>query len=72
MPRYMFSRKSIVEEWFTVQAPDEAAALDMVSDGHPAVTIEQGEWIDWADHKYHLEDVEDELVTFTKGESING
>jgi len=68
----MFSRRSIVEEWFTVQAKTEQEALDMVRDGHDSVVVEQGEWIDWADHQYHLEDVEDELVTFTKGESING
>jgi hypothetical protein len=72
MPRYMFARRSIVEEWFTVQAPDEQTALDMVSDGHPAVMVEQGEWIDWVDDKYHLEEVEDELITFTKGQAING
>ena len=72
MPKYMFSRTSIVEELFTVQAKSEQEALEMVSDGHPAVEIEQGEWIDWNQDSYQLVDVEDELVTFVKGDAVNG
>ena len=72
MPRYTFSRTSIVTEIFTVQAPNEQLAHDMVRDGHPAVKIEEGEWVDWASDGYVLEDVEDEVVMFAKGESVNG
>jgi hypothetical protein len=72
MPRYTFVRRSIVEEIFTVSAPYEHTAHDMVSDGHPAVEINTGEWVDWAEDNYHLESVEDELVTFIKGEAVNG
>lgn len=72
MPRYTFTRRSIVEEIFTVVAPNEATAQEMVWDGHPKVEIEQGEWVDWADDSYHLDNVEDEMVMFTRGENING
>lgn len=72
MPTYTFTRRSIVEEIFTVQARNEQDALDMVVDGHPKVDIEQGEWVDWAEDNYHLENVEDELTMFVKGESVNG
>ena len=72
MPRYTFSRCSLIEELFTVQAATEEEAHDMVKDGHPAVKIETGEWIDWSDDRYHLCHVEDELVQFVKGEAVNG
>ena len=72
MPTYTFTRRSIVEEIFTVRACNEDAARDMVRDGHPAVDIEQGEWVDWTEDNYHLENVEDELTMFVKGESVNG
>ena len=72
MPLYRYTRRSIVEEWFTVRAPNEEQALEMVSDGHVAVITEQGDWIDWCDDRYHLEHVEHELVTFLKGEAVNG
>ena len=72
MPRYTFSRRSIVEEIFTVVADKEETAHDMVQDGHPAVEIEQGEWVDWAEDRYHLETVEDEMTMFVKGENVNG
>ena len=72
MPRYTFSRNSIVREFFEVQAANEAEALSMVQIGDPRVQITKGEWIDWAEDDYQLEDVEDELVTFTKGEAVNG
>ena len=72
MPRYTFTRRSIVEEIFTVMAKSEEAAHDMVVNGHPSVEIEQGAWVDWADNSYHLETVEDELVMFIKGENVNG
>jgi len=72
MPRYTFSRTSIVSEFFEVQAPNEAEALEMVQDGHPKVRIVPGEWVDWANDGYTLEAVEDELVMFTNGENVNG
>ena len=72
MPRYTFCRRSIVEEIFTVQASNEQEAHVMVNDGHPMVKIEQGEWVDWADDDYILVDAEDEIVTFIRGESVNG
>ena len=72
MPRYTFIRRSIVEEIFTVVADKEATAHDMVQDGHPAVEMEQGEWVDWAEDRYHLETVEDEMTMFVKGENVNG
>ena len=72
MPKYMFSRTSIVEELFTVLAKNEQEALEMVSDGHPSVETEQGEWIDWNQDSYQLVDIEDALVTFVKGEAVNG
>lgn len=72
MPRYTFSRTSVVSEFFEVQATNEAEALEMVQDGHPKVKIVPGEWVDWANNGYTLEAVEDELVMFTNGESVNG
>lgn len=72
MPRYTFSRRSIVEEFFEVQAANEAEALGMVETSDSAVKTTEGEWIDWADDDYHLVDVEDEIVTFVKGEAVNG
>ena len=72
MPRYTFVRRSIVEEIFIVAAANEHDALDMVSDGHPKVEVEQGEWVDWAEDNYHLDSVEDEVTMFVKGEAVNG
>lgn len=66
MPRYTFTRLSLVEEIFTVQARNETAALDMVRDGHPSVEMSQGGWVDWGSDDYSLADVEDELVTFIR------
>ena len=54
MPRYTFSRNSIVSEFFEVQAPNEAEALSMVQIGDPRVQITKGEWIDWAEDDYQL------------------
>jgi hypothetical protein len=65
MPKYTFSRRSIVEETFTVIADSESEALDLVMDGAPGVEIDDyKEWIDWYDDEYGLVDTEDELVTF--------
>lgn len=64
MPRYTFSRASIIDEIFIVDAPDEDTALEMVQDGAPSVKLEQGEWIDWYHEEYDLVHTEDELVTF--------
>ena len=67
MPKYTFTRLSIIEEEFIVEAGTEAAALQMVRDGAPGVAIVKGEWIDWADDRdYELRDVEDELATWIK------
>jgi hypothetical protein len=59
---YVFTRRSIVEEIFTVKAQTEQEALEMVQDGN--CEVEQGEWIDWHDHSYEFESVSDELVDF--------
>ena len=66
MPRYTFSRASVVDEIFTVDAEDLEAAQQMVYDGDPSVKIEQGEWIDWYHDEYTLESEEDDLVTFLR------
>ena len=64
MPKYTFSRLSIVDEHFIVDAATEAEALEMVQDG--ACETLFTEWIDWHSDDYELVDVEDELVTFLK------
>lgn len=64
MPRYVFSRASVIDEIFTVEAEDLAAAQQLVYDGDPRVKIEQGEWIDWYHDEYTLESEEDDLVAF--------
>lgn len=67
MPKYTFTRLSIVEEEFVVTADTEVAALRMVRDGAAGVEIIQGQWLDWADGSdYELRDVEDELATWIK------
>lgn len=66
MPRFVFSRASIVDELFTVEAEDLAAAQQLVYDGAPQVKIEQGEWIDWYHEEYTLESEQDDLVTFIR------
>jgi len=66
MPRYVFSRASIIDEIFTVDAADLDEAKQLVYDGDPRVKIEQGEWIDWYHDEYTLESEEDDLVTFLK------
>lgn len=64
MPRYVFSRASIIDEIFTVDAEDLDEAKQRVYDGDPSVKIEQGEWIDWYHDEYTLESEEDDLVAF--------
>ena len=66
MPKYTFSRASIIDEIFTVEAPDLEAAQQMVYDGHPKVDIKQGQWIDWYHEEYTLEQEEDDLVVFVR------
>ena len=66
MPRFVFSRASIIDELFTVDAEDLATAQQMVYDGHPKVDIKQGQWIDWYHEEYTLEREEDDLVTFIR------
>lgn len=72
MPKYTFTRLSIIEEEFVVTADTEVLALRMVRDGAAGVSIMQGQWVDWADGSdYELSDVEDELVTWIK-EGVQG
>lgn len=66
MPKYTYTRSSIVEESFTVEAGSQEEALELVMDEGKGVTIAQRGWIDWADDEYTLEDVEDEVVTFIR------
>ena len=66
MPRYVFSRASVVDELFTVDAEDLETAQQLVHDGAPEVKIQQGEWIDWYHDEYTLESEEDDLVTFLR------
>lgn len=69
MPKYTFERNSIVAEAWTVEAPDEDTARDLVSDGH--VESKVVEFIDWASDEYELVNVEDELVTFLNSKSVD-
>lgn len=64
MPRYIYSHRSIVDEYFAVEAPSEDHARGLVSDGAPGVKMILTDWIDWYDDEYTLEEVEDEVVTF--------
>ena len=66
MPRFVFSRASVVDEFFTVEAEDLETAQQLVYDGAPEVKIQQGEWIDWYHDEYTLESEEDDLVTFLR------
>jgi hypothetical protein len=59
---YVFTRRSIVEEIFTVKATSEDQALEQIQDGN--CEVEQGEWVDWYDKSYEYESVSDELVDF--------
>jgi hypothetical protein len=61
--RYTFSRTSIYDEHFIVEAASEEEARQMVEDGD-IIDSQVVEWIDWAESDFKLEDVEDELVTF--------
>jgi hypothetical protein len=62
MRTYVFTRRSIIEEIFTVKAKSEDEALEMVQEGN--CLVEQGEWVDWHDRGYEFESVSDELVDF--------
>ena len=62
MRTYVFTRRSIIEEIFTVKAKSEDEALEMIQDGN--CLVEQGEWVDWHDRGYEFESVSDELVDF--------
>ena len=66
MPRFVFSRASVVDELFTVEAEDLETAQQLVYDGDPSVKIQQGEWIDWYHDEYTLESEEDDLVSFIR------
>jgi hypothetical protein len=62
MRTFVYTRRSIIEEIYTVKAEDEDQALEMIQDGQ--VDPEQGEWVDFYDESYELESVSDELVDF--------
>ena len=62
MRTFVFTRRSIVDEVFTVKARSEESALEQIQDGN--CEVEQGEWIDWYDKEYQFESVSDELVDF--------
>jgi hypothetical protein len=65
MTRYTFTRSSIFEEYFTVEAATEAEALELVQDGAPSVEINSNNyWRDWYDEEYTLNSIEDEVVRF--------
>ena len=72
MPKYTFTRCSVFEEYFTVEAASEEEALELVQDGAPGVEIGSDKyWRDWYDEEYTLEDVEDELVRFVRSKWAN-
>jgi hypothetical protein len=64
MNRYTFTRTSLFEETFVVEANSEEEARELVQDGGPEVSCTFQEWIDWYDDEYSLERVDDELVEF--------
>ena len=68
MRTYVFTRRSIVDEVFTVKASCELNALERIQDGD--CDVEQGEWIDWYDKEYQFESVSDELVDFLNSKPI--
>ena len=68
MRTYVFTRRSIVDEVFTVKASSELNALERIQDGN--CEVEQGEWIDWYDKEYQFESVSDELVDFLNSKPI--
>jgi hypothetical protein len=68
MRTYVFTRRSIVDEIFTVKATSEESALERIQDGD--CTVEQGEWIDWYDKEYQFESVSDELVDFLNSKEV--
>jgi hypothetical protein len=68
MRTYVFTRRSIVDEVFTVKASSELNALERIQDGD--CDVEQGEWIDWYDKEYQFESVSDELVDFLNSKPI--
>jgi hypothetical protein len=63
MSRYTFSRTSIYDEHFIVEAPSEAEARRKVENGD-VISSQIVTWVDWQGLDYTLEDVEDELVRF--------
>lgn len=63
MPKYMISRRSIINELYEVVADTEEEALAIAYDGdipEPYAT----EFCDWYDEQYEVDSIEDELVTF--------
>jgi hypothetical protein len=62
MPKYTFWRNAIIAEMYEVEASSEDAAREKLFNGEcdPVST----EWVDWHDHSFELDNVEDELVTF--------
>ena len=72
MPRYTFTRRSIVEEAFEIVAKSEQEALDRLIENNDCAKVVDSDWIDWADDDFNLVNVEDEIVMFTNGENVNG
>jgi hypothetical protein len=68
MPKYTFWRNAIVAETYIVEAKDENTARQQLWDGEVEVFTE--DWVDWASDDFHLEDVEDELVTFLQSKEL--
>lgn len=62
MRTYVYTRRSIIDEIYTVKANNEDEALELIQNG--SVDPEQGEWCDFYDDSYELESVSDELVDF--------
>lgn len=71
MPKYTFTRSSVFEEYFTVEAASEAEALELVQDGAPSVEINSNNyWRDWYDEEYTLNSIEDEVVRFLNSKEL--
>jgi len=68
MRTFVFTRRSIIEEIYTVKAEDEDEALELIQDGE--VDPKQGEWVDFYDESYELESVSDELVDFLNSKEM--
>lgn len=70
--KFTFSRTSMVEELFTVEATTEELALERIMDGDYD-SISDPEWIDWAGDTFELVDTKelDPLYSMIKEHSMN-